>query len=424
MAAAAPSSLGATLLQGVLPLVPIIPAEDYEFVTLKSYVTVGGEQEKRQAEVPKLNQADPELILRTVVEFFDACNGTRLSLTTGPKRKTKFRECVHDALRQTWDTIQGNHPDTVPGFQEAIEDFIGHYFLPTATADQNRYLDTCTKPYRFNCDQLGERLRYMNLLIRWLPGNNGNVPYDELGLKHKYYNMMLQQWKHAFLSSGLDISNPNYSFLDLQRYMSIQEAAFNAGDLQNKRPRNEYNMTSRTRQRTTAWQARGYPPTRGSYSGGRFYRTGRSQYRGGSYPTRGPYRGGRGYYTQGRSSGGRGFSSSYYSSPPSQASHRGGHRGGRTGGRGSYGARSQGGRNGNYHSGRGRSYAAGRGGGYNQTYHQESFHADEQHHEEYPADEVYYEETEWHDPSQQEQPTGPPEQPPTEDQHWMDNFHF
>ena len=84
-AGGAPSSLGATLLQGVVLLTPIISQEEYEWVMLKSYVTVAGVQEKRQAEIPKLNQADPELILHTVVEFFDTCSVGHLNLGNGIK---------------------------------------------------------------------------------------------------------------------------------------------------------------------------------------------------------------------------------------------------------------------------------------------------------------------------------------------------
>ena len=69
------------------------------------------------------------------------------------------------------------------------------------------------------------------------------MTYTELDLKHKYYNMMLQKWKHTFLSSGLDISNVNYSILKLKCSMSIQEAAYNASNFAaRQRPRKEYTI--------------------------------------------------------------------------------------------------------------------------------------------------------------------------------------
>ena len=80
MAAAAvqPSVLGLTLTaEALIPLVPKIKKEDVEFVSLTTYVRIGhganAYSEKRKASVPLCNTGDHELLLRTVVDFMDAC---------------------------------------------------------------------------------------------------------------------------------------------------------------------------------------------------------------------------------------------------------------------------------------------------------------------------------------------------------------
>ena len=230
--AAVPSVLGATLTKAIIPLVPLIKEEDLEKVTLTSYVTVGQapnqRSEKRKATIISCSTGDPETLLRTIVEFLDAASQvSRLNLTAGPNRYNKFRECLGGAVRDTWDVIAPNHAQTVNGFEGALSDFVAQYLMPTAGADQRLYLDTIKKPFRLTVQQLAERLRFINRLMRWFPGNAAS-PFDESTLKLLFYNMMLPKWKLAFLSSGTDINDGNYTLLHLQRYMTIQETAFNA----------------------------------------------------------------------------------------------------------------------------------------------------------------------------------------------------
>ena len=45
-----------------------------------------------------------------------------------------------------------------------------------------------------------------------MSGTNNNNAYNEQGLKIIYYNMMLDDWKLAFLQTGCNLTNTNYSF--------------------------------------------------------------------------------------------------------------------------------------------------------------------------------------------------------------------
>ena len=42
-------------------------------------------------------------------------------------------------------------------------------------------------------------------------------------IKNLYYQMMPSEWQRAFLNSGQVITNPTYTFLCLQRFMTLQE---------------------------------------------------------------------------------------------------------------------------------------------------------------------------------------------------------
>ena len=330
------SSLGATLNEAVIPLIPKIKVEDLDQVSLTVYRPVGAgnniHHEKKKASVPKCIEEDPESLLRTVVSFLDACDNNRLHLNTGALRYEKFRECLGGNILDTWDTVCINAPNTLAGFQQALQDLIAQYIVNTAQSDQAQYLQNCRKPFRLSCFQLGGRLGYINKLMAWFPGNNGNVPFDDAALKHMYYRMMLEDWKLAFLSSGRDINVVD--FLEMQRYMSNQEKAARA---------------KARRQQAMSGQKRQYPKMgRGNYQPlrGGMRRAGRRRFdssgggRSTGYSTYGysnsSYSGGRGF-ARGGSSGGRGFARGGGRFGSAGRGGRAAGRGGRSGGRSSGG---------------------------------------------------------------------------------------
>ena len=81
----------------------------------------------------------------------------------------------------------------------------------------------CRKPHRLTCATLSARIEYLNKLLSVFPGAGGNPPFQALDLKDMYYRMMPDPWKRSFLNSGQMLPDPNYTLLDLQRYMSLQE---------------------------------------------------------------------------------------------------------------------------------------------------------------------------------------------------------
>jgi len=96
-----PSTLGAwgaMVNKPVIPLIPKVDPEKVEKVTIRNYINIGTaanpREQKRLASIPFANSDDPESLLRTIIEFMDACQNSRLRLTTGELRYDKVRECL------------------------------------------------------------------------------------------------------------------------------------------------------------------------------------------------------------------------------------------------------------------------------------------------------------------------------------------
>ena len=90
-------------------------------------------------------------------------------------------------------------------------------------ADEQHYLQMCRKPHRLTCATLSAPIEYLNKLLSVFPGAGGNPPFQALYLKNMYYGMMPDPWKRSFLNSSQMLTDPNYTLLDLQCYMSLQE---------------------------------------------------------------------------------------------------------------------------------------------------------------------------------------------------------
>ncbi len=173
-----PSVAGLTVTKAVVPLISRIKEEDKYSVTLQEYVEVGvapnTRYEKRKFVVPGCKSGEPEALLRTITEFIDVCGDDYLALThagAGPRRFIKFRECLGGPVRDAYDVACADHVGrTLPDFNTVLGNLVGMYVESTALADQRVYFDTVKKPYRLNVAAVGERLRYINRLMRWFPG--------------------------------------------------------------------------------------------------------------------------------------------------------------------------------------------------------------------------------------------------------------
>ena len=89
-------TLGATLSEPTIPLVPKLRDEKTTKVTISNYVNAGTVAnphfEKHKATVPLCNTEDTKHLLCTVVAFVDICPQQLLHLSTGLVHIEKFRE--------------------------------------------------------------------------------------------------------------------------------------------------------------------------------------------------------------------------------------------------------------------------------------------------------------------------------------------
>ena len=258
------STAGATLHRNIIPLIPKINEDDYTYVTLTNVVDIGGgNTEKRKAEVPKVTTEDVEFILRSMRDFDTAMEQGKLDCENEPTKLYRlFRQTVSGSIRDEWDLARAGKPNTVAGFQTACDDFVNRFVLPTDLEDQKRYLETAKKPYKLSVNALATRLRYINSLMSMFPGANDQNPYDDQALKMLLYQMMLDDWKLNFLSSGTNITNPGYTYLMLARYMSVQETAHNA-----KKKARETNKTGGSRRATSSGKRKREDNSGGTYQG-------------------------------------------------------------------------------------------------------------------------------------------------------------
>ena len=255
-----------------------------------------------------------ELFFYVIDQFLDAMSAERLHLTTGNDRYTKFRAILNGSLRLSWQTISANqNSKTTANFFVDLHVFIDTYFAPTARDDQLEYLRSIIKPYNMSVEALAARLRVVSRLGRLLPGSwdaatatHTPLYTSETQYKRALFSMMPMSWRIKFAETSNRLDDAAYTYADLTRYMSLQEAIEKCA-----------RGVKRARQQTTSGGGRG----RGRGSG-------RGRGRGYSgYPGRG-YGGGRGY--------GRGHAPSYAyyggsATPPSNNRFISGATGGRYG---------------------------------------------------------------------------------------------
>ena len=127
----------------------------------------------------------------------------------------------HDSDK--WDVLAHGVNKTPVNFTAAHDHLIAELVCPTDLADQQHYLETSKKPYHLNCAAPALRLEMINKMMSLFPGTNGNLPMQTMDIKNLYYQMMPVDWQRAFLNSGQVITNMNYTLLDLQRFMALQE---------------------------------------------------------------------------------------------------------------------------------------------------------------------------------------------------------
>ena len=268
------SVAGLALHRHVIPLVSLFNDQsDNTKVSLMRSVNISdGNNEKRKYSVPFAFSQDVETFCQCVLEFDDVSAIPRLSLTTGPLKFSYFRQCLGGTICDKWDVLADRRNETVANFQLIRNELIAELVRPTDLADQCHYLETSKKPYKLNCATLSARLETINKMMALFPGAGGNPPMQVVDIKNLYYQMMPSEWQRAFLNSGQVITDPNYTLLSLQRFMTLQEEQNQADvarrrQLQQRKPRLRGGRSGRSPNRRRAPGGAGPPSTRYGASG-------------------------------------------------------------------------------------------------------------------------------------------------------------
>ena len=257
------SAAGLALRRHVIPLVSSYneKAEGSQ-VSLSRYINLGdGTKEKRKYNVPLVNTQDVETLCHCILEFEDVSAPPRLSLTTGPLKFSFFRQCLGGTIRDQWDTLADGLNETLANFNNVRNNLIAGLVRPTDLADQRHYLETSKKPYRLNCASLASRIETINKMMSLFPGAAGNPPMQAVDIKNLFYQMMPAEWQCAFLNSGQVITNNDYTLLELQRFMTLQEEQ-NQADIARRRQQQQRVGRQRTG-RQGRFQARQHPSSDG-----------------------------------------------------------------------------------------------------------------------------------------------------------------
>jgi hypothetical protein len=167
-------------------------------------------------------------MMNSIIEFEDACAAGRLNLSTGEKLYWRFRELLGEVFRADWDNAHLGKANLVAGFHKTLNEFISYHFSNTDLIDQKNMLAKAKKPFKYMVEVLCSRLCHLNKLMSKLPGTNDTLPYDKGVLKIELFKMMLNDWQINFNTTGLDITDDAYMLQRLVRFMTVQEATFNA----------------------------------------------------------------------------------------------------------------------------------------------------------------------------------------------------
>ena len=421
-----------TLKEGVIPLIPSFKEEDLRTIKVEhKFCDTHGEDVYKKIYLPVApDSSNKEIMCYVLDQFQDASHSDRLNLD-GVQLYSKFRSVLGGDLKMAFQSISERRTTaadkTAANFLADVQTMFANIMAPTAFEDQLEYIRSVTKPFNMTCEELGARLRIINVLSRFLTGNNGRAALFETEtlLKRAYFRMMPSAWKVEFAKGGRNLDEATFLLVDLIRYMSVQELISKQG-----RSSNDGSLNRKRRDRDGNG-GRGH-----GRGGGRGYQgRGRGRSNSGGYIPRyssGSYQGYRGNsYGSGSygGNGGGGYSAGYgagFRSPPSAGgipvtpgtSFRSPGRGNSGGRGGSYSGGSSGR---SPYNRQGSRFASGRGGTppYIPNFHAEHYMADassrDYHHEHdnFVADNEHYA----HEEHYYEEPASP------EEQHYQDQFY-
>jgi len=221
------SPVAAALRKPIIPIMPAIPHDAYDKVILYNSVNEGTAAHpiiaKKREEVFFCDKADVEYIIRTIREFEDATEDTRLHVGDWTKQFGLFRKCLGGTVREHWDGAKDGKAEDDIGWRDALKDFLKEYIEDTDLAAQKMYMDNTKKPWNMTVKALGDRLLEINALLSYFPGANNTAPFLITDLKYKLVLMSPTNWQIKFAETGKQLSDATYEYKDLIRFLTIQE---------------------------------------------------------------------------------------------------------------------------------------------------------------------------------------------------------
>ena len=187
--------------------------------------------EKRKRKVIMFDPADgahkpehsDERLLRCVAEFEKACEPEYLNYSTGPKKFSHFAECLSGVALDKYENLITNMAQTNNQFAIMINEFVGKFLRKSAKTDQMRYLSTFKKPKSLTTTMDFSLTEACINLMKYYPGCNGVVPYNEQGIKEICFNHC-EEAKYLAVSSHLDIYDQNVTLDDIKDKFETEDA--------------------------------------------------------------------------------------------------------------------------------------------------------------------------------------------------------
>ena len=172
--------------------------------TLERYVTVGGNQVHRRATIPLIvDQTDPELPLKVVIEFRAIQADTRLHLNTGQLRFEFFPQCPQGQARENWNAVLTDIAGrNAADFTNALTAWLAKYMEPTAFQDQKEYFLKTTKAFAMSVKDTATRVRIIFNYMQYMPGSPG--------VGQRIYSEVSRRWSSiaSCVKGGRQVSMP------------------------------------------------------------------------------------------------------------------------------------------------------------------------------------------------------------------------
>ena len=206
--------------QGVIPFRFDFNPKDLKQVRYTSVTTnAAGNQNKIAVDVPIFQIGGSKSQLLYVLTKFRK-GETILSWTNGQTLYANWSNQLEDTSE--WDTISGPFPQSVAGFNDAMEAYLVLLFPADAWVSHRNMLMSRKKSMKESPSEFMSRVNFHDLVLGLLPGHPGaGAPprrlsdYDK---KHLLYDAVTEDYRYSFRKAGLVLAT--ISLNDLIKYMN------------------------------------------------------------------------------------------------------------------------------------------------------------------------------------------------------------